>query len=135
MAKTAIKDVVERPTRVPVSGPRDLLTVADRDPNYVYRWVNDTPGRVERFKTGGYECVEDAGEIGQSTVDRGSRLGSVVTRSVGGAVTAVLMRISREWYDEDQAAKMDEIDRLEESMRQEALQDRYGTLTIESSKK
>lgn len=133
MAKTS-KAALERPSRVPVSGPRDVLTVADKDPNYHYRWVNDTPGRIDRFLNGGYEYVQKAGEIGQNTVDRGSKLGSVVTRSVGGILTAVLMRIPREWYDEDQEAKQDEIDRLEDSMRQEATQDRYGSLTIETGR-
>jgi hypothetical protein len=133
MAKTSTV-AKERPTRTPVSGPRDVLTVADKDPNYVYRWVNDTVGRIDRYLAGGYEFVQQAGEIGQKTVDRASRLGSVVTRSVGGTVTGVLMRIPREWYDEDQEAKQDQIDSLEDSMRQEAMQDRYGSLTIETGK-
>ena len=124
----------ERPKRIPVGGPRNIMTVADKDPNYVYRWVNDTPGRIERFKEGGYEVVTGNNEVGTKTVDRGSKLGSAITKSVGGQLTAVLMRIPKEWYDEDQAAKMAEIDALEASMKEQATRDRYGTLKISSSK-
>lgn len=129
MAKT------ERPKRVPVGGPRDILTVANKDPNYVYRWVNDTPGRLEKFKDAGYEVVTQDHEVGSKAVDRGSKLGSAITKSVGGQITAVLMRIPREWYDEDQAAKQAELDALEASMKDSAHQDRYGSLKIASPSK
>lgn len=121
---------VERKKRIPVGGPRNLLTVANKDPNYVYRWVNDTPGRIAMFKDGGYEVVTDDNEIGQSTVDRGSRLGSAITKSVGGLTTAVLMRIPKEWYDEDQAAKQEQIDTLEATMQEQAKKEHYGSINI-----
>ena len=120
----------QRVKRVPVGGPRDILTVSNKDPNYVYRWVLDVPGRLPRFKEGGYEVVQDDLEVGQNTVDRASRVGSVVTKLGGAGQTLVLMRILKEWYDEDQAAKMDQITSLEATMKQEATKDRYGSLTI-----
>jgi len=119
-----------RAKRIPVGGPRDILTVANKDPNFVYRWVNDVAGRIQKFKEGGYEVVTQDLEVGQAAVDRGSKLGSAITKSVGGQVTAVLMRIPKEWYDEDQAAKMAEVDALEVAMRDAAHQDRYGSLTL-----
>ena len=90
--------------RVPIGGKRDILAVRNQDPNFVYRWVNDTPGRIERFKEAGYEVVQQDVEIGHKTVDRGSKVGSAITRQVGGLLTAVCMRIPKEWYDEDQKA-------------------------------
>jgi len=98
------------------------------DPAFKYRWVNDKEGRLEKFKVGGYEVVTSDQEVGQNTVDRGSRLGSAITKSVGGAVTAVLMRIPLEWYNEDQAAKMDAIDALEQTMKPQDAD--YGKITI-----
>ena len=86
---------VTKKSRIPVSAARDILTVHGQDPNYVYRWVLDNPkrpGRLQRFKDGGYEIVTDTNEIGQSTVDRGKKLGSAITRPDGGS-TLVLMRI------------------------------------------
>lgn len=108
----------QRKERIPVSGPRDILTVTGKDPNYVYRWVRDTPGRIQRFLDGGYEIVNHDAQVGQRTVDSGSRLGTAVTR-LDGAHTLVLMRILRDWYNEDQEAKQREIDALEDSMRTE----------------
>lgn len=120
----------ERPTRTPVSGPRNLLTVSNQDPNYYYRWVNDTPGRIQRFLDGGYEIVNHDTDVGDRMVDSGSKIGTAVTRQVGGAIQAYLMRIPLEWYNEDQEAKMEQIDALEASMRQEALENFNGSLEI-----
>lgn len=112
------KPSVQRKQRIPVSGPRDILTVTNKDPNYVYRWVRDLPGRIQRFLDGGYEIVNHDAQVGQRTVDSGSRLGTAVTRQ-DGAFTLVLMRQLRDWYNEDQEAKQREIDALEDSMRAE----------------
>ena len=124
MAKT------ERVKRVPVGGPRNILTVAQKDPNFVYRWVNDVPGRIAAFKEGGYEVVTSDNEVGDKTVDRGSKLGSAITKSVGGQITAVLMRIPKEWYDEDQAAKQKEVDILEATMRDQSQRGDYGSVKV-----
>lgn len=129
------KDKSTRPARIPVSSARDILTVHGKDPNFEYRWVLDDPkrpGRLTRFKDGGWEVVTDADEVGQTTVDRGKKLGSAITRP-DGAGTLVLMRISKEWYDEDQAAKASKIDDLERSMlADEAKEDgRYGKIDIQ----
>lgn len=107
----------QRVSRTPVSGPRDILNVRNKDENYVYRWVKDVPGRVQRFLDGGYEVVvDDNAQVGHKTVDATSRLGSALTRNTDGTAL-VLMRIPREWYDEDQAAKQAEIDAIEDSMQ------------------
>lgn len=119
MAETkAVTPVRERKERIPVSGPRDILTVSDKDPNYSYRWVKDLPGRIQRFLDGGYEVVNHQAQVGHKTVDSGSRLGTAVTRNDAGQ-TLVLMRIPVEWYNEDQERKQAEIDALEDSMRAE----------------
>jgi len=121
-----------RQQRVPVSGPRNILTVANKDPNYVYRWVLDVPGRLETFKRGGYEIVEDNNEVGDPAVDRHKQLGSAITM-VKGSATLVLMRILREWFDEDQKAKQDSIDDLEQTMISSGAGD-YGKVEINSRK-
>lgn len=120
----------ERKERIPVGGARDVLTVAGKDPNYIYRWVLDVPGRIQRYEDGGYECVREDLEIGSDTVDRSSQLGSVVTKHGGGLSKLVLMRISKEWYDEDQDAKQEAIDLLEATMQAEAKEGRYGSMSV-----
>lgn len=116
----------KRKERTPVGGKRDILTVSNQDPNYVYRWVNDTPGRLQRFIDGGYEVVTHEADVGGPTVDKTSRLGSSITKSVGGTVTAVLMRIPREWYEEDQKTKQAAIDELESTMQPDEAD--YGSI-------
>lgn len=124
-----------RVRRSPLDGGRDKLAVANQDPNYVYRWVNDVPGRIEQLKERGYEVVTQNVEVGQSTVDRGTNTGSGRSIQVGGGVTGVLMRIPREYYQEDQAAKAAENDALEAAMRRKAKEaSDFGTLTISRSK-
>ena len=123
MAKT------QRVERIPVSGPRDYLAVRDQDPNYSYRWVNDVDNRIERFKAGGYEVVAAPTKVGQPTVDAGSQIGSAVTKSVGGKIMAVLMRIPKEWFDEDQQAKMAQVDSMEKAMHADSQAD-YGILNV-----
>jgi len=114
------------------AGFRDILTIANRDPNYFYRFALDVPGRLEYLKGRGYETVTKETVVGDDTVDKGSQLGSAVTL-VRGTQTLVLMRIPREWYDEDQKWKQDEIDAMEETMRGGPGAD-YGSVQITSRK-
>ncbi len=129
MAKTP-----ERPVRVPVSGQRNILTVNGKDPNYAYRFVNDIDHgmRIEMFKQGGWEVVDRGTEIkvGDKVVDQGSGVGSTVTRYVGQGITAILMRIPLEWYEEDQAAKAAKLDEVEESMQDPSITGNYGSVSI-----
>ena len=107
-----------RKERIPVSGGRDVLTVADKKPGFEYRWVIDAPGRIERFKEGGWETVTDDLVVGQPTVDKNTKLGSAITKRSGASVL-VLMAIPQEWYDEDQKRKQDAVDALEATMQQD----------------
>ena len=114
-----------RPTRVPVSGHRDLLTVLGKDPDFEYRFVSDVNemgNRIVRFQEGGWEFApSDNLRIGQAMVYKTSDLGSIVRVPEGqrGDGYMYLMRIKKEWYDEDQVAKQDQIDVVEADMRRE----------------
>ena len=121
------ESTLKRPRRTPVDGARDILTVLNKDPNYVYRWVADDPrrpGRIERLKERGYEVVAEKHEVGQKTVDKVSQLGQFNTVAGGGGITLVLMRQLREWYDEDQKTKQDKVNALEEAMKADVRQGR-----------
>ena len=126
MAKSRAEN---RPTRIPVSGRRDVLTVAesDKDPNFVYRWVNDSKGNINRYLEGGYELVNDDLEIGDDNIDRPTNLASVVSKGVGGGITAYLMRIKREWYEEDRAAFATRVNESEEDMKRTLNSGKDGT--------
>ena len=116
MSKTPNSPVQSaRPKRVPL-GQRNRINIRNKDPNYVYRVVNDIDDNIAVRQAQGYEIVpaDEAGQVGDRRVDNPSTLGSSTHFSVGQGTMAVVMRIPREYYEEDQAskqAKLDEIDK------------------------
>lgn len=105
-----------RPRRVPIhEQKRDVLTIKNKDPNYVYRVVNDKSNRVSQYKAAGYVVEESSNvEVGEAgVVDRNVSLGSGAQISVGQGVRAVLMKQRKEDYEADQKAKQRDIDRKE----------------------
>lgn len=123
-----IRSPKTRPQRAKMN-VRNRLTVANKDPDYVYRIVNDVEDRVEYMKSIGYEvCPAEDVKIGDARVDVGSTVGSAASISVGQGVRAVAMRIPKEWYDEDQANKQAEVDRTEQAMKQQ--DGLYGSVKV-----
>jgi len=124
------KAPVGRVTRVPV-GQRNILTVKGKDPNYVYRVVNDQDDRIAQLTDAGYELVDnESNDVGDKRVSQGTAVGSKKVFSVGGGVKAYLMKIKREWYDEDQEQKQAFVNRQEASIKEKALDGNYGKLDI-----
>lgn len=110
-----------RAQRTPING-RNVLTVTGKDPEYVYRIVNDAGDRIATFKEAGYELVESSSvKVGDRRLDNASAEGSKAQVSVGGGQKAFVMRIPKDWYEADQKAKQAEVDRLEQTMKQDAL--------------
>lgn len=110
-----------RPQRTPLSS-RNRLSLKNKDEGFVYRYVNDVDDRVERFTEAGYEIVPAAqvGLGGDKRVDSSTSLGSASSVPMGKGVRAVVMRIRKEWYDEDQAVKQASIDAVEATMKSDA---------------
>lgn len=125
-------DAKER-IRVPIGAQRDVTAVKNQDPNYHYRWVNDTPGRIETFKNAGYVHDENA-SVGDSRVDGTHDQNGVVSRDMGKGTNSYLMKQRREDYESDQAEKQKLVDETEESMRRDKNDDRndgrYGEIKI-----
>lgn len=119
-----------RTQRVPV-GTRNVLTVAGKDANYEYRVINDSGDRVQEFLDAGYELVEkESIRVGDKRVNSASAEGSVSQISVGQGQKAFVVRIKKEWYEEDQAAKQTKVNALEDSTKAKALDGTYGKLEI-----
>lgn len=118
-------DAKER-IRVPIGAKRDVLTVQNPEEGYVYRIVNDNPGRIDRFKQAGYELVEGA-TLGTSHVDGNQSGQGVVSKDVGKNVTAFVMRQREDWYNEDQSVKQRKIDEAEEGMRKKKVNPNEST--------
>lgn len=120
MSRTA-NSASARPKRTPINS-RNVLTVKGKEPGYEYRIVNDLGDRVEMFKDAGWELVDNKDvTVGDRRIERTSAEGSKAQVSVGGGTKAFVMRIPKEYYDEDQKAKQDQIDALEQSMKNQVL--------------
>lgn len=117
-----------RVTRVPVS-QRNILTVKGKDPNYEYRVVNDVDDRIAQFVEGGYElCEDESHDVGDKRVSQGTSVGSKKVFSVGQGTKAYLMRIKKEWYQEDQTRKQGFVNQQEASIKEKALDGNYGSI-------
>jgi hypothetical protein len=124
------KAPVSRVTRVPVS-QRNILTVKGKDPAYEYRVVNDTEDRIAQFIDGGYELVDDnSTDVGDKRVSQGTAVSSKKIFSVGQGTKGYLMRIKKEWYQEDQEKKQEFVNMQEASIKEKALDGNYGKLDI-----
>lgn len=103
-------DRLERSTRVPFGVPSQRFSVSKEDTaKYHYHVFNDNwrkePGRIQRAMSAGYEVVEHerSGETSGTNDD-------------GSEIKGVLMRIPKEFYEQDQAAKQQEIDKVDEQI-------------------
>jgi len=106
--------------RVPLGGFRRKLSHPDI-PGYQLRWVNDVGGRLEEFKRAGYEFVERTQKVGDGDVSQRGSVDSrtralVGTNDDGSPMYGYLMKQRKEWYDEDQRAKQEPINELEQTM-------------------
>lgn len=114
-----------RPKRVPITGDRDVLTVVGKDKDYEYRWVRDNSesgARIFRFLQAAYEFVDatkGAHGIGDSFVYETHDMGSLVRKPGGNGQYLFLMRIPKEFYDEDALAKQVSITEQEQDIVRE----------------
>ena len=116
------RSAANKPKRVPVSGNRDILTVLGTDPDFVYRWVKDKSEagqRIFRFRQAAYEFVDGtiaALGVGDNFVYETHDLGSLIRKPSGDGEFLYLMRISKEFYDEDQTVKQIDIKEREDNI-------------------
>lgn len=118
-----------RRERTPFSASRKRLEVRFKDPDFRQKfhphWFNDQDGRIERAQDAGYEFVtpEEVVGVGDREVHSGNTdIGSKVSRAVGRTesnheIRAYLMKLRREWYDEDQREKQKQNDLVDEAIR------------------
>lgn len=132
-ATQSTQEASARPRRTPI-GQRNRLSIRNKEDGYFYRIVNSNlesdPERVQALLDQGYELVpaDKAGKVGDSRVDNPSTLGSSSLISVGQGTKAVVLRIRRDWYDEDQRAKQAEIEAQEATMKRAS---DYGDIKID----
>lgn len=92
------------------NGTRQRLSVIGDIPGFVTYWFNDQEGRLERAQLGGWEFVTEqdgvsvpGGNSGVQTEDLGSRFRVVVgAKDNSEPLYGYLMKLRKEWYEEDQ---------------------------------
>ena len=93
-------------------GGRDILTVADLpdQDKFHYHWINDVGDSLyTRFKEG-YDFVEKGGlSAGDITVESARGTDSLLKKGVGMGMTAYLMKIPIELYEEYEAERRDKV--------------------------
>ena len=123
-----------RPNRIPVSGQREILTVFGKDPAFEYRWVKDVQeggGRILKFKRAGYELVpSEQVEVGEELVYNSPNSGSVVRHTESDGNHLYLMRIKREFYEEDRESYHRSIDDTERGVYERA-DGQYGQVKVD----
>ena len=118
-----------RPKRTPL-GARNRLSfvISEEDKKkYKYRVINDQDDRIARAHEAGYEFVGDDQKLGDPRAAEASSLGLNVSKPVGGGVVGYLMRIKKEFYDEDQQAKEEHLKGLENAMKPNKAAGQYGS--------
>lgn len=90
-----------------------------KDPNFTYRWFNETPGRLES------KTVHDDWDIVKESVDptKDNGEGTAVRRPVGvtpegKTLYAYLCKKPKDWYQEDKAKEQKLVNDIEEGLRQ-----------------
>lgn len=124
----------QRKTRTPIEGiSRSRLRVTGKDAKFEYFIANDIDNRIEVMQEAGWEVVTDPGvKIGDRRISAVSSEGSAKTVSVGGGVTGVLMRIPKEWYDEDRERKnLEARSMVDETLKDAKSKSDYGTVKLD----
>lgn len=128
-----------RRERVSLVEQSRIMSIPNKDESYVYRLVNDENESIERKLKAGYEIVDKNGSdlsIDGRLQDPSWRH-SAASQSVGGGLQAYLMRIPREWYEEDKAKKKERLDEKTAMLKNKAIvginQDQvYGEISVEA---
>ena len=134
MTKETVKST--RVTRKPLfqRGPQSIS--GEKDPAFHYRFVNDTGSRISNFKAAGYEFVDDTElSVGDSRVSDSGELGSGKRVISNDGTVSYLMRIKKEFYDEDQAAKASQVDEQESAMTADASKGMYGKVDLNEGRR
>lgn len=125
-----------RPQRVPLQA-RDILTVRGIPEHLHACWVNDTDNNLERYLDAGYAFFEGPTVVGDRKVDSNSQMGRRVSKNVGNGVTAFLMVIPKEIFEEDYKAEQRRVAESESALFRsiEKGEGRYGSIKQEASLK
>lgn len=123
----------KRPSRLSINEARNFLTVKNKDPGRVYRWVNDIEdgNRVHFMTLRGYRIEMDNNlKVGDEKVSDASMIGSPVKKHVGNGKYAYLMSIERSLWEEDDKAKQKLVTEREAGLKHQRDFSEFGEVKI-----
>lgn len=127
---------VTRDTRTPVGGFAGPLSLENKDPNYRYFWEIDSSedgSKIERRLQAGYVfCRNDEGlVVGETSVYKTENVGSIIRVPAGQGHYHYLMKIPKEWHEDDQKRHDKRVDTIENSLKSKSREEGfYGDLSI-----
>ena len=101
-----IKILSKDPEREYTPGVREVLKAKDKDPNFAYRVVSEdpkNPGRIKQMQDRDWELCDNP--LGDPKAGVAGSIGGHTSRPVGNNVTGHLMRIPREYYEQNKDAQ------------------------------
>jgi hypothetical protein len=108
-----------RKKRTPFGQPKLALSIDAEtsrkleSQNKVARWFNDTDDRIQRALDGGWEFLNAKVKVGTEEEEQDNR----IKKRVGRDLYAFLMAIPKKFYDEDQAAKEERNQMVDDAIR------------------
>jgi len=112
------QEQVKRKERIPFGKQQQRFRTPEKD-GFVYRVFNDNwrkdPERIKNALAAGYEFIN--GEQSGKTAG---------TNEDGSVIKGILMRIPKEFYEEDQAAKQKEIDKVDQQINRGKFTEKAG---------
>jgi hypothetical protein len=109
----------------------------EEDKDYYYHVVSDKNNRVYQLQQRGYEIVKQDGKIVMGDCNP-KEVGDTITTTCddSNGTKGVLMRIRREWKEEDDAYRQEQVAKTEEALFR-TLKDegQYGEVKIEKARK
>lgn len=113
-----------RSKRTSFNGTEQKLAVNSLIEGYHLHTFNDTPGRIDKALSAGYEFVsqDEVGGVPTNVVSRNTDIGDKVRYLVGtdgnnNPQYAFLMKLRQEFYEEDQNALQAKNDKIDKAIR------------------
>jgi len=135
------KKNVERRRKKNVYGRGRYKLTTPEIQGYMTRWANDDGVRIQALtEQDDYDFVlksEISNEVGDPDIEGNSDMGSQVRRIVGTKengepLYAYLLKIRKEFYEENQKEKQDEIDEVERQIKRgqfkQPIENKYGQI-------
>lgn len=139
MNRSSSKGASARVRRQPTGSRERIRVRVPQDDGYVYRIANnaaDGGDRVENLLDLGYEIYHEAKRENDRRVDDASAVGTASSNfNLGRTDRGTMMRIKKEYWEEDQIAKHARGQALEQTMKDDVRQAAdYGGFSVQVEK-